>query len=101
MTRKATIKTLYDHPSDMEPLLATEGDSKATALALALIRGAERLRGSLHAPTRKVVADLLRSMNSYYWNLMEGLLTQPKEIEAPIRMYFSANADHWSLQIQH
>ncbi|MHB8523727.1 MAG: hypothetical protein ACYDH9_23645 [Limisphaerales bacterium] len=36
MTRKAAIKTLYDHPSDMEPLLPGDGDAIAPALALAL-----------------------------------------------------------------
>jgi len=63
MTRKAAIKMLYDHPSDMEPLLPGEGDSKWSNLVLALIRGAERLRASLHPTTRKLVADLVRSMN--------------------------------------
>ena len=66
MTRQAAIKTLYDHPSDMEPLLPGEGDSKSSSLALALVRGTERLRGSLHPTTRKQVADLVCSMNSYY-----------------------------------
>jgi hypothetical protein len=59
MTRKAAIKTLYDHPSDMEPLLPGGGDSKASAPALALIRGAERLRVALHPITRKLVTDLV------------------------------------------
>src|ERR1035438_9859416 len=101
MTSKAAIKTLYDHSSDMEPLLATEGDSKATALALALIRGAERLRASLHPTTRKLVADMVRSMNSYYSNLIEGHRTRPRDIDAAIRKDFSANPVQRSLQIQH
>jgi len=71
MTRQAAIKTLYDHPSDMEPLLPGDGDSKSSSLALALIRGAERLRTSLHPTTRKLVADLVCSMNSYYSNLIQ------------------------------
>ena len=74
MTRKTTIKTLYDHPSDMEPLLPGDGDGKMSAGALALIRGAERLRAALHPITRKLVTDLVRSMNSYYSNLIEARL---------------------------
>jgi hypothetical protein len=43
----------------MEPLLAGEGDSNSSTLALALIRGAERLRGALHPTTRQLVPGLL------------------------------------------
>src|SRR5208337_2416486 len=94
-------KTLYDHPSDMEPLLPKEGDEKSSSLALELIRGAERLRSSLHPITRTLVADLVRSMNSYYSNLIEGHRTRPRDIDAALRKDFSANAAQRSLQIQH
>lgn len=95
------MKALYDHPADMEPLLPGEGDGKSSGLALALIRRAERLRGSLHPITRKMVAELVRSMNSYYSNLIEGHRTRPGDIDAAIRKDFSANPAQRSLQIQH
>src|SRR2546426_10666842 len=101
MTRKTAIKTLYDRPSDMEPLLPGDGDVKTSAPALALIRGAERLRASLHPTTRKLVADLVRSMNSYYSNLIEGHRTRPRDIDAAIRKDFSTNPAQRSLQVQH
>jgi Fic family protein len=101
MTRKTAMKTLFDHPSDMEPLLPGSDEGKSSGLALALIRGAERLRGSLHPITRKLVADLVRSMNSYYSNLIEGHRTRPGDIEAAMRKDFSANPAQRSLQIQH
>ncbi len=101
MTGKTAVKTLYDHPSDMEPLLPGEGDGKLLNLSLALIRGAERLRASLHPTTRKLVADLVRSMNSYYSNLIEGHRTKPRDIDAAIRRDFSANPAQRSLQLQH
>ncbi len=85
----------------MEPLLSGEGDNKSAGLALALIRGAERLRASLHPITRKQVADLVRSMNSYYSNLIEGHRIKPRDIDATIRKDFSTNPDQRSLQIQH
>ena len=100
MTGKAA-KTLYDHPSDMEPLLPKEGDEKSSALALELIRGAERLRSSLHPITRAAVADLVRSMNSYYSNLIEGHRTKPRDIDAALRKDFSKDTAQRSLQIQH
>lgn len=101
MTRQAAIKTLYDHPSDMEPLLPSDSDGKSSGLALALIRSAERLRASLHPITRKLVTDLVRSMNSYYSNLIEGHRTRPRDIDAAIRKDFSTNPAQRSLQIQH
>jgi Fic family protein len=101
MSIKAASKTLYDHPSDMEPLLPGDGDARSPALALALIRGAERLRASLHPITRILVADLVRSMNSYYSNLIEGHRTRPRDIDAALRKDFSANPAQRSLQIQH
>jgi Fic family protein len=101
MTIKSAIKTLYNHPSDMEPLLPGDGDAKSSAQSLALIRGAERLRASLHPITRKLVTDLVRSMNSYYSNLIEGHRTRPRDIDAAIRKDYSANPAQRSLQIQH
>lgn len=85
----------------MEPLLPGDGDGKSSSLALAFIRGAERLRASLHPITRELVAELVRSMNSYYSNLIEGHRTRPRDIEAAIRKDFSANPTQRSLQIQH
>src|SRR5687768_11996568 len=101
MTSKPAIKTLYDHPSDMEPLLPGAVDNKTSALALALIRVAERLRAGLHPITRKLVTDLVRSMNSYYSNLIEGHRTRPRDIDAAIRKDFSTNPAQRSLQMQH
>ncbi len=85
----------------MEPLKPGEDGGKTAGLALALIRGAERLRGSMHPITRNVVADLVRSMNSYYSNLIEGHRTKPRDIDAAIRKDFSADPAQRSLQIQH
>src|SRR6266849_4672495 len=101
MTTPRDIKTLYDHPSDMEPLLPGASHSKSPGMALALIRGAERLRGALHPITRTLVADLVRSMNSYYSNLIEGHRTRPRDIDAAMRKDFASDPAQRSLQIQH
>ncbi len=100
MTKQSASKTLYDHPSDMEPLLPSTDDGLSSS-ALALIRGAERLRASLHPISGTLVADLVRSMNSYYSNLIEGHRTKPRDIDAAIRKDFPSNAAQRSLQIQH
>jgi len=99
MVNSISQTVLFDHPSDMEPLLPENGEWSGQALEL--IRGAERLRASLHPITRKLVVDLVRSMNSYYSNLIEGHRTRPRDIDAAIRKVFSTNAAQHSLQIQH
>jgi Fic family protein len=101
MIKQSASKTLYDDPSDMEPLLPGEGAGQLSNLALALIRGAERLRGALHPTTRKVVAELVRSMNSYYSNLIEGHRTKPRDIDAALHKDFSNDPSRRCLQMQH
>jgi Fic family protein len=84
----------------MEPLLP-ETKAELGNLTLALIRSAERLGTALHPVTRKSVAGLVRSMNSYYSNLIEGHRTTPRDIDAALTKHFSANVAQRSLQILH
>ena len=77
------------------------GGDKLSGMTLGIIRGAEHLRACLHPITRQSVKDLVRSMNSYYSNLIEGHRTKPRDIEAAIRKDFSSNPAQRSLQIQH
>jgi len=100
MTTKSASKKLFDHASDMEPLLP-EIDAGLANLTLALIRSAERLGTALHPITRKSVAGLVRSMNSYYSNLIEGHRTTPRDIDAALTKNFSRNQAQRSLQILH
>lgn len=85
----------------MEPLLPRDGERGLSALSLNIIRGAERLQATLHPVTRAQVAGLVRSMNSYYSNLIEGHRTRPRDIEAALRKDFSEDPARRSLQIQH
>lgn len=101
MTHKRTGRRLFDHPSDMEPLLPEDADGGLTDTALLLIRRAERLRGLLHPVTRKAVAQLVRSMNSYYSNLIEGHRTTPRDIDAALTKDFSTDETRRALQLQH
>lgn len=65
----------------MEPLLAKAHDLSRQASALAGVRAPPELR------------TLLRSMNSYYTNRIEGQHTRPHEIEEALRRDFSKNAN--------
>lgn len=101
MIGKIEMKRLYHHPADMEPLLPEDRDGRLVGLGLEVIRRAERLRGGLHPITRRGVAELVRSMNSYYSNLIEGHRTMPGDIDAAVRQEFSSNPKRRSLQQLH
>jgi Fic family protein len=70
--------SLYDHPSQMEPLLP--GQAKLGPLleqAGDLIRAADRLSGMCQPGALVGLRGLLRAMNSYYSNRIEGQHTLP------------------------
>ena len=56
----------------MEPLLPGDGEAKLPALALALLRGAERLHAPLTPSPAPGSPIWCARMNSYYSNLIEG-----------------------------
>lgn len=85
--------THYDHPAQFEPMMPSEALSrplyeKASDLMLA----GKSLAGLAMAHPRSEIRALLRSMNSYYTNLMEGEHTRPSEIEEALQADFSGNA---------
>lgn len=92
---------LFKKVTDMEPLLPEDRDGKLHQIGSEVIRRAERLRGALHPLTRKGVVDLVRSMNSYYSNLIEGHRTTPREIDAALRREFSGNVRQRNVQQLH
>lgn len=99
MTTKLAGK-LFSHVSEMEPLLP-ELEADLASRSLILVRGAERLSAALHPLTRQSVAGLVRSMNSYYSNLMEGHRTMPRDIDAALTRRFATHTLQRSLQMQH
>ena len=85
---------MYDHISQFEPLLP--GSRRRDALlekAHHLQRLALAAKGRAHASVMQAIAPLLRAMNSYYTNRIEGQHTLPIEIEQALRDDFAANAD--------
>ena len=94
-------RRLFDHPADMEPLLPEDRDGTLAALGLELIRRAERLRGAFHPVTRRGVSALVRSMNSFYSNLIEGHRTLPRDMDAALRRDFVTDPKRRALQQLH
>ncbi len=84
----------YDDPSQMEPLLPAEHQlGPALERAHDLIRKADRLAGWCAAGALPGLRQMLRAMNSYYSNRIEGQHTLPHEIEQALHNDYAADAD--------
>jgi Fic family protein len=87
----------------MEPMLISESSSKRgelTDLALELASKSTGLKRSLQHNIAASLADLVRSMNCYYSNLIEGHDTHPIDIERALKEDYSADAKKRDLQIE-
>ncbi len=81
------MSELYRSPDQFEPLLPSEA-RQATLLTQAhdLAQAATALSG---LPVASEIRGLLRAMNSYYTNRIEGQHTRPYELEQALRKDFS------------
>ncbi len=85
---------MYDHISQFEPLLpASNRRDGLLEKAHHLQCVAHAARGRAHASVMELLAPMLRAMNSYYTNRIEGQHTLPAEIEQALRQDFAADAD--------
>ena len=73
----------------MEPMLPSEGERKLEDRAFDLATKASSLASQLAPTVRRSVGDLVRSMNCYYSNLIEGHDTHPRDIDRAL-----AHADY-------
>lgn len=91
----------YDNPTDMEPLIPEDQDSLLVSKASELIKAAAKLSGYFAPETCHAIADLVRSMNGYYSNLIEGHRTRPVDIEAALAQDFSSEPKAREAQLLH
>ena len=87
----------------MEPMLIGESSGKRgeiTDLAMDLVAKSAGFRRSLQPSIAASLADLVRSMNCYYSNLIEGHDTHPIDIERAMKEDFSADAKKRDLQLE-
>ena len=81
---------IYRHPQSMEPLLPTAKAARLDELTVEIHRAAGQLTGQVHSPVAITqIGDLVRAMNCYYSNLIEGHKTRPREIEQALHKDFS------------
>ena len=74
--------------------------SRLADLALELATLSEGFRRSLPPSIATALADLVRSMNCYYSNLIEGHNTHPVDIERALNNDYSADPEKRNLQLE-
>jgi len=87
----------------MEPLLLGETAARRTGLpdlALELGQRSAGFHRSLPASLLMSLADLVRTMNCYYSNLIEGHATHPVDIERALKGDYSQDARKRDLQLE-
>ena len=83
-----------------EPFMPAEGTAVLENLAFDLAREASELSAQLHPVVRLSVADLVRSMNCYYSNLIEGHNTHPRDIDRALAADYSSDPHRRDLQLE-
>jgi Fic family protein len=92
-----------ESPSLMEPLLIGDGSrhrGALTDLAFDLARKSAGFRRSLPPSLLASLSDLVRAMNCYYSNLIEGHDTHPVDIERALKNDYSLDARKRDLQLE-
>jgi len=84
----------------MEPMIPGDPRDELSDLALELVSKASALAGQVHGQVREGIGDLVRSMNCYYSNLIEGHNTHPRDIEQALSDNYSQNTARRALQLE-
>ena len=104
--KKGVINTVNDRMEQlslMESMLVPEGSrhrGALTDLAVELAAQSAGFRRSLPEGMLKALADLVRAMNCYYSNLIEGHDTHPVDIERALKDNYSADPKTRNLQLE-
>ena len=99
----AEVPDRNESTSRMQPMRITESSShrrELTDLTLELTALSAGFRRSLPEGVVTALADLVRAMNCYYSNLIEGHDTHPVDIERALRNDYSNNAEKRNLQLE-
>src|SRR5436309_2520671 len=86
--------------SPIEPARLEDTPEAISDVVAELSGEAAKLGKSLHPRTASNLADLVRIMNTYYSNLIEGHNTRPKEIERALAGELEADKERRNLQLE-
>ncbi len=88
----------FEDPQRIEPTSLGSPDAAITDVIADLSAATATLGNSLHPRTAQNLAALVRIMNAYYSNLIEGHNTRPKDIERALAGEFDADDERRDLQ---
>lgn len=84
----------------MEPMLPPSGERQLEDRAFDLIQRASALGGRVPDAVKTGVGGLVRSMNCYYSNLIEGHDTHPHDIDRALAADYSTKPEKRALQLE-
>jgi Fic family protein len=93
----------HNTPTDvasMEPMLPEEANRGLEDIAFDLTSKASSLAGQINPIVTRAVGNLVRSMNCYYSNFIEGHNTHPRDIDRALRNDFSEKPKQRDLQLE-
>jgi Fic family protein len=94
----AAILPVIEDPGSLEPLMPPIGQRRLEDLAVDLVARASGLAGRLHPLLHQSIGALVRSMNCYYSNLIEGHDTHPRDIDRALAKNYSTEPKRRALQ---
>ncbi len=87
-----------EYITEMEPMLPEEGRLELEDLAFDLAQKAGLFSSTLQPEVRVTVGNIVRSMNCYYSNLIEGHNTHPRDIDRALEDKFASDTTIRELQ---
>ena len=94
------MSATIEAPTRIEPCLLDETPAEIVDLVASLAGAAHRLGARLHPRSAESLAELVRVMNCYYSNLIEGHNTTPREIERALQNQLDTAEERRNLQIE-
>src|SRR5260221_3894036 len=92
--------TPIETPSRLEPCQLASYSEQLADLVSAVVATATALGTRLHPRTAGSLADLVRVMNCYYSNLIEGHDTRPRDIERALFNELETETERRNLQLE-
>jgi len=101
MIRKTSASSeILESVERIEPARIEEVPEALSDVIAELATASAKLGHSLHPRTAANLASLVRIMNSYYSNLIEGHNTRPRDIERALSGQFDSDKERRNLQIE-
>lgn len=89
----STRIAVFDQPHQFEPLVPAQRLDLLRERTREIFEKSAALKAAASEPVRAGLREIVRSMNSYYSNRIEGQSTHPAHIERALRQDFSATPD--------